>query len=168
MEIKQLRSFAAVVRYGSFTRAAEHTYLSQPAISTHIRTLEEELGTQLLLRNTKNLQVTQRGQELYDCACRMLELHDNLLSRWSQNDQRIIQLGASTIPSAYILPEVLPDYGKQYPESYFVVHQSDSRQVIQGVVDGLFDVGMSGTWHVQRKGFSVFPFSEIPLCSSPL
>lgn len=144
MELKQLRSFAAVVRYGSFTRAAENTYLSQPTISTHIRALEEELNTQLLLRDTKNLQVTPRGQELYECACRMLELQDNLLQRWRQSDQHIIQLGASTIPSAYILPEVLPRYGKENPGSYFVVHQSDSRQVIQGVAEGLFDVGMSG------------------------
>lgn len=144
MELKQLRSFAAVVRYGSFTRAAENTCLSQPTISTHIRALEEELNTQLLLRDTKNLQVTPRGQELYECACRMLELQDNLLQRWWQSDQHIIQLGASTIPSAYILPEVLPRYGKENPGSYFVVHQSDSRQVIQGVAEGLFDVGMSG------------------------
>lgn len=144
MELKQLRSFAAVVRYGSFTRAAENTYLSQPTISTHIRALEEELNTQLLLRDTKNLQVTPRGQELYECACRMLELQDNLLQRWRQSDQHIIQLGASTIPSAYILPEVLPLYGKQNPGSYFVVHQSDSRQVIEGVAGGLFDMGMSG------------------------
>ena len=144
MELKQLRSFAAVVRYGSFTRAAENTYLSQPTISIHIRALEEELNTQLLLRDTKNLQVTPRGQELYECACRMLELQDNLLQRWRQSDQHIIQLGASTIPSAYILPEVLPLYGKQNPGSYFVVHQSDSRQVIEGVAGGLFDVGMSG------------------------
>lgn len=144
MELKQLRSFAAVVRYGSFTRAAENTYLSQPTISTHIRALEEELNTQLLLRDTKNLQVTPRGQELYECACRVLELQDNLLQRWRQSDQHIIQLGASTIPSAYILPEVLPLYGKQNPGSYFVVHQSDSRQVIEGVAGGLFDVGMSG------------------------
>lgn len=144
MELKQLRSFAAVVRYGSFTRAAENTYLSQPTISTHIRALEKELNTQLLLRDTKNLQVTPRGQELYECACRMLELQDNLLQRWRQSDQHIIQLGASTIPSAYILPEVLPRYGKENPGSYFVVHQSDSRQVIQGVAEGLFDVGMSG------------------------
>lgn len=144
MELKQLRSFAAVVRYGSFTRAAENTCLSQPTISTHIRALEEELNTQLLLRDTKNLQVTPRGQELYECACRMLELQDNLLQRWRQSDQHIIQLGASTIPSACILPEMLPRYGKQNPGSYFVVHQSDSRQVIQGVAEGLFDVGMSG------------------------
>ena len=74
----------------------------------------------------------------------MLELQDNLLQRWRQSDQHIIQLGASTIPSAYILPEVLPLYGKQNPGSYFVVHQSDSRQVIEGVAGGLFDVGMSG------------------------
>ncbi len=157
MEIKQLRSFAAVVRFGSFTKAAEHTYLSQPTISTHIRTLEEELGTQLLLRNTKNLQVTSKGQELYDCACRMIELHDNLLQRWSQKDKHIIHLGASTIPSSYILPEVLPYYGKAYPESYFVVHQSDSQQVIQGVADGLFDVGMSGM-ACNEEGIECIPF----------
>ena len=157
MELKQLRSFAAVVRYGSFTRAAENTYLSQPTISTHIRALEEELNTQLLLRDTKNLQVTPRGQELYECACRMLELQDNLLQRWRQSDQHIIQLGASTIPSAYILPEVLPRYGKQNPGSYFVVHQSDSRQVIQGVAEGLFDVGMSGM-HCQDEAIRCEPF----------
>lgn len=40
-------------------------------------------------------------QELYECACWMLELQDNLLQRWRQSDQHIIQLGASTIPSAY-------------------------------------------------------------------
>ena len=74
MELKQLRSFAAVVKWGSFTRAAEVLYLSQPTISAHIRQLEEELHTKLILRTTKNLTVTPTGKEIYQYAGNILEL----------------------------------------------------------------------------------------------
>ena len=144
MDFKQLRSFAAVVQYRSFTKAAEKTYLSQPTVSAHIRMLEEELHTRLLIRDTKNLEITPKGWELYECAVHILELQDHLLQRWAEESRHIIQLGASTIPSAYILPEILPQYGKLHPEAYFVVQQSDSSQVIAGLLGGLFDVGMTG------------------------
>lgn len=144
MEFKQLRSFAAVVKYKSFTKAAEKTYISQPTISTHVRMLEEEFHTRLIIRDTKNIEITPKGWELYECATHILELQDNLLQRWSEETKHIIQLGASTIPSAYILPEILPQYGKQHPDTYFVVHQSDSSQVVKSLLSGLFDVGMIG------------------------
>ena len=144
MEFKQLRSFAAVVKYKSFTKAAEKTSISQPTISTHIRMLEEEFHTRLIIRDTKNLEITPKGWELYECATHILELQDNLLQRWSEESRPIIQLGASTIPSAYILPEILPQYGKKHPDTYFVVHQSDSSQVAKNLLSGLFDIGMIG------------------------
>ena len=144
MDFKQLRSFAAVVQYRSFTKAAEKTYLSQPTVSARIRMLEEELHTRLLILDTKNLDITPKGWELYECATHILELQDHLLQRWAEESRHIIQLGASTIPSAYILPEILPQYGKLHPEAYFVVQQSDSSQVIAGLLGGLFDVGMTG------------------------
>ena len=56
----------------------------------------------------------------------------------------MIQLGASTIPSAYILPEILPEYGRLHPKTYFVIHQSDSRGVEEGLLNGSFDLGMAG------------------------
>ena len=144
MDMKQLQSFTAVVRYRSFTKAAERLYLSQPTISTHIRNLEEELGTCLIVRTKRSVDVTPRGQELYECACNILSLRDNLIRRWSSNESSIIQLGASTIPSAYILPEILPAYGKEHPEAYFTIHQSDSRGVEEGLLNGSFDLGMAG------------------------
>ena len=144
MEFKQLISFVAVVKYKSFTKAAEKTYISQPTISTHLRMLEEEFHTRLIIRDTKNLEITPKGWELYECATHILELRDNLLQRWSEETKHIIQLGASTIPSAYILPEILPQYRKKHPNTYFVVHQSDSSQVVKNMLSGLFDVGMVG------------------------
>ena len=144
MDMKQLQSFTAVVKYRSFTKAAERLYLSQPTISTHIRNLEEELGTCLIVRTKRSVDVTPRGQELYECACTILGLRDNLIRRWASDESNIIQLGASTIPSAYILPEILPAYGQEHPESYFIIHQSDSRGVAEGILNGSFDLGMVG------------------------
>ena len=144
MDMKQLQSFTAVVKYRSFTKAAERLYLSQPTISTHIRNLEEELGACLIVRTKRSVDVTPKGQELYECACTILSLRDNLIRRWASNESSIIQLGASTIPSAYILPEILPAYGQEHPESYFIIHQSDSRGVAEGILNGSFDLGMVG------------------------
>ena len=157
MDMKQLQSFTAVVRYRSFTKAAERLYLSQPPISPHIRNLEEELGTCLIIRTKRSVDVTPRGQELSECACNILSLRDNLIRRWSSNESSIIQLGASPIPSAYILPEILPAYGKEYPEAYFTIHQSDSRGVVEGILNGSFDLGMIGMKY-DHEDLTCIPF----------
>ena len=144
MEFKQLESFAAVVRLNSFTKAAESLYISQPTISTHIRALEEELGTRLIMRTTKNIEVTPEGMKLFEYSVNILELRDRMMSECSEGAKKIIHLGASTIPSAYILPEILPEFGKLYPNAFFVIHQTDSKGVVDGLTDGVYDVGLIG------------------------
>ena len=144
MEFKQLESFAAVVRLRSFTRAAEQLYISQPTISTHIRALEEELNMRLILRTTKSIEVTVEGQKLYEYAVNILQLRDRMMQECSAGSRQIIHLGASTIPSAYILPEVLPTFGKLYPNAFFIIHQTDSKGVVEGLTDGIYDVGLIG------------------------
>ena len=145
MELKQLQSFVAVVDCQSFTKAAETLYISQPTISTHIRMLEEEFAVRLILRTTKSIEVTPRGRELYECARSILTLRENLVRRWSEEDVKIIQLGTSTIPSAYILPEILPAYRKLQPDIRFNIHQSDSQGVLEGLYNGTFEAGLLGT-----------------------
>ena len=144
MEFKQLESFAAVVRLNSFTKAAESLYISQPTISTHIRALEEELGTRLIMRTTKNIDVTPEGMKLFEYAVNILELRDRMVQECSAGARQIIHLGASTIPSAYILPEVLPTFGKLCPNAFFIIHQTDSKGVVDGLSDGIYDVGLIG------------------------
>ena len=159
MEFKQLESFAAVVRLRSFTRAAEQLYISQPTISTHIRALEEELNMRLILRTTKSIEVTAEGQKLYEYAVNILQLRDRMLQECSSEAKRIIHLGASTIPSAYILPEVLPKFGGKHTNTFFVIHQSDSKGVLDGLTDGIFDVGLIGM-DVEKESLTCEPFCE--------
>ena len=144
MDFKQLESFAAVVKCNSFTKAAEMLYISQPTISTHIRALEAELSCALIHRTTKSVVLTLEGKKLYEYAVNILNLRDRMLQECAVGSRRIIHVAASTIPSAYILPKVLPEFGNLYPSTYFVLHQSDSRGVIDGVLDGVFDVGFTG------------------------
>ena len=144
MELKQLESYVAVVKYGSFTKAAEKLFVSQPTISTHIQMLEMELHTKLLNRHTKSLEVTPKGRELYDCASQMLSTRDHLLKRWSEEENKTIHLGSSTIPSTYVLPELLSNYKKDYPEVQFIIHQGDSQDVVEGLMNGNFQVGFIG------------------------
>lgn len=159
MDMKQLQSFAAVVEYRSFTKAAEKLYISQPTISTHIRLLEEELRSCLIIRSKRGVEITPRGQELYACARDILSLRDSLLRRWTEEQSHIIQLGASTIPSAYILPEILPEYGRIHPEVYFTIHQSDSQGVADGILNGSFDVGLAGM-DLEHEQLTCVPFYQ--------
>lgn len=159
MELKQLESFVAVVVYKSFTEAAKQLYISQPTISTHIQALEKELESKLIVRTTKSIELTKRGTELYECAVKMLDLRDNLLQKWKSNDEKIIRLGVSTIPSAYILPEFLPDFCREYPDIFFHSIQSDSKEIIEGVMEDRMDVGLVGM-EPEDDHLACIPFYE--------
>ena len=110
----------------------------------HVRQLEEELQTKLLIRTTKSLELTEKGREVYECAVSILQLRDRIREKCSGGEQRIIRLGASTIPSAYILPEILPAYVKRHPATYFTIDQGDSRSVTEKLAEGVIDIGLIG------------------------
>lgn len=145
MEFKQLEAFVAVVDYNSFTEAARHLYLTQPTISAHIHSLEKELNSRLIIRTTKHITVTQRGLQLYDSAVHMLSMRSHLIEEFTGTQQKIIDLSASTIPSSYLLPELLSEFAKSEPNLHFHVWQSDSGEAVQKVLQGTVDFGLVGT-----------------------
>ena len=144
MEFKQLEAFAAVVEYNSFSEAARHLYLTQPTISAHIHSLEKELNSRLIIRTTKKLTITRRGYQVYESAVHMLNMRNNLIAEFTGQEKKIIELGVSTIPSSYILPEILSAFGSRTPNVYFHSWQSDSQGAVARVLDGSVDLGLVG------------------------
>lgn len=144
MELKQLEAFVSVVDYNSFSEAARHLFLTQPTVSAHVASLEKELNTKLISRTTKKLQVTPQGYDLYDAAVSMLKIRDHILNEFVGSHKQIIELGASTIPSSYVLPEVLSAFGQVNPDVYFHSELSDSMGIIQQVENGRLDFGLVG------------------------
>ena len=145
MDFRQLEAFCAVVEWGSFSEAAKHLFITQPTISSHIRTLEKSLNTRLLERTTKSISVTDNGQQFYEYAKSLLRLREKTLREFNQTDQNVIQFGASSIPSAYILPEILSAYHQKNKNITFDVIQSDSKGILERILGGSLDLGITGS-----------------------
>lgn len=166
MDFRQLEAFIAVVDLKSFSKAAEKLYLTQPTVSAHIRTLEKELGTTLIARTTKLFQMTYEGERFYRYAKRLVELKDAALQDINMESKKIIRLGASTIPSTYLLPQLLPAFRKKQPNVYFDVRQGDSSFVEERILDGTLDIGLIGTMPRSSEcHFEVFCQDELVIAT---
>jgi DNA-binding transcriptional LysR family regulator len=114
----RLRAFAAVAREGSFSGAAEQLYVSQPAISKHVASLEAELGAQLVVRNRRGAHLTPAGELLADYVLRAEALLANArraLAAGGDAQVGTLAVAASGIPGTYLLPPVLARFHEQHP-----------------------------------------------------
>ena len=162
MDIKQLEAFVNVARHNSFSKAADAIFLTQPTISAHIHSLENELGVQLLVRSTKKVHLTKTGKEFFAYAQNILTLRDEAFSCVLGNGYESrgeIDVLASTVPAQYLLPEVIAFFHKQYPHIVFRVHQADSRQVIEKIPRFQYDFGLVGI-KVANPKLHCWPFYD--------
>ncbi len=145
MDFKQIEAFVFVAKYKSFSRAAEKLLLSQPTISTHINTLEEELGVRLFDRLSKEVVLTEAGQLFYPYAVDMLDLRERSYESMKEFLNEVsgnLRIGSSSILSEFILPEVIKNFKKEYPKTFFALDVNDSQSIIQRVLDGILDMAI--------------------------
>ncbi|MBU5435315.1 selenium metabolism-associated LysR family transcriptional regulator [Pseudoflavonifractor sp. MSJ-37] len=170
MQIKQLEVFVHVARLKSFSKAADALYLTQPTISAHISSLENELGTKLVIRSTKEIQLTTTGSILLGYATQILGLCERAeqeVKTASSDIQGALSVAASTVPSQYLLPRILPSLRKRYPKVFFQIYQGDTNQVAQRVFENGAELGIIGS-PVQKAGCVCTPFfSERMVIATP-
>ncbi len=120
MNLHQLRIFCSVVEYGSYTRAAETLYMTQPAVSLQVRALERSLQVKLFERVNQHLAVTEAGQALYQCALPMLNAEEEaqrVLAELKGAVRGKLVVAANTTGGMYIIPPLLASYKERHPES---------------------------------------------------
>jgi DNA-binding transcriptional LysR family regulator len=147
MDLRRLEIFAKVAELGSFSRAAEALFLTQPTVSEHIRSLEEELGVQLLDRLGRGTTPTRAGQLLLGYAKRMLALGREARQAMDRFQGRVLGelvVGGSTIPGEYVLPGLVGGFKRKYPEISICLLIGSSRQVSDWVEEGRVEVGVVG------------------------
>jgi DNA-binding transcriptional LysR family regulator len=118
LEIKQLNIFKTIVEVGSFTGAGEVLGLSQPAISQHVRALEESAGVPLLVRIGKVTRPTPAGDVLLHCARNVLERiegAERALSEHARGRAGVVRLGSPEVPCNHLLPSVLIELKRRFP-----------------------------------------------------
>lgn len=162
MKLKQFEVFVAVADYKSFSKAAKILYLTQPTISAYISSLEKELNTKLFIRNTKEIHMTEQGIRLYQYAREMVALQNKIIEVFNpdaQKEETRLVVSASTVPSRYLLPDILAGYKEKYPNGQLEIRESDSAGVIEDVARNVVDIGFTGT-ALENKVCRYIPFYE--------
>ncbi len=147
MDFHQLKIFLEVARQKNFTRAAENLFLSQPTVSMHIKKLEEELETPLFTRGKEGLELTKAGKILFRYGQQLLETKAEALSAIQEEYRMVkghLEIAASSVPGAYILPGLLQTFCREHPGITFSVLLRDTEQVLQNIRDYTFDLGFTG------------------------
>lgn len=147
MYFHQLEAFVQVADNQSFSKAAKAMYLSQPTVSAHIKSLESELGVPLILRTTKEVLLSDAGHIFYDYAKELLHTRDVatlMMQSYATEIKGELPVSASTVPSQYLLPELLTEMYLRYPDLKVSVHQADSSQVINQIENYDAEVGFTG------------------------
>ena len=147
MNLIQLEAFIRVADSGSFSQAARELFLTQPTVSSHISGLEKELNARLFVRTTKSVSLTDQGRILYRYAYKILELEKKILQEFStvEEESDSLTIAASTIPSQYILPRVVPAFSVKYPQVQFSLLENDSEGVVKKILGDEAEIGITGT-----------------------
>src|SRR5438552_11297969 len=153
MDLRRLEIFAKVAELGSFSRAADALFLTQPTVSEHVRALEDELGVQLLDRLGRGTTPTKAGTLLLGYARRLLTLSREAGQAIEQFQGRVsgeLVLGGSTIPGEYVLPALIGAFRGKYPDVSISLRIGASRQVQEWVEQGHVEVGVVGALPASR------------------
>ena len=140
-----MKCFIEVSRTSNFTNAAENLFITQPALSRIIKSLEDELGTQLFIRTRKKLILTDAGRILKEHALeieKQLQLLDEELGKMFMLKKRHVRIGLPTITNSIFFSQLIASFHEEYPEVTFQLEEDGSRPIQEKIVNGLLDFGV--------------------------
>lgn len=143
----KLLVFIHVVELKSFSEAAKVCKLSQPTVSSHIKQLESYLGCALVDRIGRQVVITRVGEVLYRYAKKLMALKEEAetaISLFKGELKGVINIGASTIPGVYILPELIAGFRKPYPNVRVCLEIDSSGTILQKISEGALELGVVG------------------------
>ena len=145
MTLDQLRIFLAVVEHLHFTRAAEALYITQPAVSAAIQSLEEEYGVKLFHRIGRRIEIADAGKLLQVEAQKILDsvtMTERGLRELNNLQRGELKLGTSLTIGNYWLPDKISSFKRQYPGIFVNCTLGNAEEICEGTATGIFDLGL--------------------------
>ncbi|WP_243313465.1 LysR family transcriptional regulator [Fundidesulfovibrio agrisoli] len=164
MKLSHLKTFLKVAETGSFTKAAQELYTTQPTVTHHIQALEQALGYQLIVRSSSNTRLTASGKQLLLKAGELFRLIDDIKGASATQEQGVqgaLNIAASSVMGAHYLPPVLKVILDTYPHIDIHLHFGTAYSIATWVQDGFVDLGFAP----KAPGFSRLQFT--PLLAEP-
>lgn len=146
MELSQVETFLAVATFGGFHRAAEALRVSQPAVSSRIRALEESLGVSLFVRSRNSLTLSSAGRLLRPYAEQLLKtasIARQALYQLQPGSDTPLQIAAGLSISVYFLPDVLEKFQRAFPKVAINIRPGHSKEVLEMVLGQEAEIGLA-------------------------
>ncbi|HVS93642.1 MAG TPA: LysR substrate-binding domain-containing protein [Mucilaginibacter sp.] len=163
----RLKVFYTVAQRLSFTRAAAELFITQPAVTKHIKELEHQLNVRLFKRNGNNISLTTAGKVLLQYTEKIFHIYAELeteLAQLSNVEAGTLHIGASTTVAQTILPRLLALFKKTYPAVAFTFTQGNTDYITQQVLAEKVDIAIvEGAVHYPQIAYSPFAKDEIVL-----
>ena len=146
MEFSQLEAFLEAAGRGSFRRAADALYISQPSVSARVQTLEDEVGVVLFHRTARGVRLTDMGRTFLPFAQRSMETlrrGREVLESVRQTSTGILNIATARVIGTYVLPQTLRDFHLENPDTNLPIKVGGSSDVLQMVVDEEVQLGLA-------------------------
>lgn len=145
MELRQLLSLREVVREGSFTAAAKSLHMTQPAVSLHIKALEQEVGARLMERDARGVRLTPAGEVLLEAAETALAATDSALRRIREleaPERGTVVVACGDTVALRLLPPVLQGFRQGFPDAEVAIRNHGTKRILDLVLRGDVDLGI--------------------------
>ena len=147
MNIQQIKTFITVIESGSFSQAARILGVSQPAVTMQVQNLESDIGTSLLDRRYRRVELTEAGKVLVPYAREMIKEANRAradIAGLSGEVTGVLNIALSTTPGDYIIPSLLGDFLKEYPQVEVRLSVLNTDETLEQIEKREADVGMIG------------------------
>nr|WP_312336214.1 LysR family transcriptional regulator [Anaerospora hongkongensis] len=145
LNLRLLQAFIAIADAGSFSKAAERLFLSQPALSQNVKQLEAHFKTSLIHRDARKFQLTKAGAALYQHALQVTAaaaaMEEEMQSLQSDCEQ-MVSVGATSVIGGYAVPCSIFIFKQKYPEAAIKLKLGNRRQILEELRSDLIDIGI--------------------------
>src|SRR5699024_10061988 len=160
LELKELEHFVAVVRYGSFSKAASHIYVSQPTLSKSVKKLEHQLQVILFERSTRNLYLTDAGSLVYEQANKIINQTKELttlLDDLRNTPVGEIKIGIPPLIGTLFFPMIAKNFTNLHPNISLQLVEHGAKKIEYLIENGEIDLGIV-VLPVHEVKFTILPF----------
>ncbi|QLE02956.1 LysR family transcriptional regulator [Galbibacter sp. BG1] len=163
----KLQIFLKVAERLSFSKAAQELHISQPAVTRHIKSLEDYYNQKLFERKGNSIELTRAGSLLFEKGNEIIGIYKGLefdMNALIDKTEGVLKIAASTTIAQYILPEALALFKKRYPDIKMVLNNANTAQVERNVLDKTADIGfIEGVSRNRELSYKTFLKDEIVL-----
>ena len=163
--IKDMRAFFAIVEEGNISHAAQRLGIAQPALSRQMKHLEENLNVKLFERGSRRIRLTEAGQVLYNRVESILGMVDGTVREITEigsGTKGTIRIGTITTSGAMILPDLIAEFRKSYPDVTFEIWEAEGARILELLDSRLIEVAITRT-QVDNLAYELLVLPNEPL-----